>query len=183
MVAGSALPWLIGVVCSVVASVDYEHLVDFDVCRQSVVYRRQMERGSAVGWTGALAVIYWLMITLAGAWLAAGYFWNRKLLTSMLPHLDQTMASGPFRTERRRTSCISATGASLSDIAAADAEEMSRHNSSKKKRQARKQSGERVSRSSQVRALKTRNSDLPTKYKISAVARKPRDAVCFSYAQ
>ena len=36
--AGSAVPWLVGAICSLLASVDYGHLLDFNVCRQSVAY-------------------------------------------------------------------------------------------------------------------------------------------------
>ena len=158
LVAGSALPWLVGVVCSMLASFDYGQLVDFDVCRQSVVYSRRLARGddprpTNLGWTSALSVTYWAAITLVGAWLTAGYLWNRKRLGSTLLPRDRTMSrdrSGLLRDERRRTSCLSAAGGSLSDIGADDDEDVSRHNSSKRKRQTRKQSGERLSRSSQV---------------------------------
>jgi len=157
LVAGTSVPWLVGVVCSLLASVDYVNLVDFDVCRQSVVYRRQMDDKQTVSWTGALAVTYWMVIMLVCAWLATLYFWNRKLFTSSLQRRDPTMSrdrSGLSRDEgRRRTSCISAAGASSPDMAVGDAAEMSRHepsNSSRKRRLTRKQSGERVSKTSEV---------------------------------
>ena len=160
LVAGAALPWCVGAVCSLLASVDYGRLVDFDVCRQSVVYRRHVDDDDAAArptWTSALAVAYWAAITAAGVWLVAGYSWNRKQFGSTLLRRDATTTSrdgagGLARNERRRTSCISGAGASLSDVAAAggDQDDVSRHNSSRKRRTARRQSGERVSRSSQV---------------------------------
>ena len=161
VVAAAAVPWLVGVACSLLASVDYDYLVDFDVCRQSVVYRRQITHDShkpALSWTSALAATYWTVVMLAGAWLTVGYFWNRKVFASTLLRRDPTMSrdrSGLSRDEgRRRTSCISAAGASLSEVEVDEAGEMSRHepsNSSRKKRMTRKQSGERISKSSQVR--------------------------------
>jgi len=160
MVVGTAAPWLFGALCSLLASVNYDSLVDFEVCRQSVVYRRQINHGHykpALSWTGALAVTYWLVIMLAGAWLFAGYFWYRKLLASTLLRREPPLSrdrSGLSRDEgRRRTSCISAAGASSPDIAVGDAGEMSRHepsNSSRKKRLSRKQSAELAIKSSQV---------------------------------
>jgi len=160
VVVGTAIPWLVGSLCSLLASVNYDSLVDFDVCRQSVVYRRQVKhdhRNTALSWTTALSATYWLVTVLAGAWLAAGYFCNCRLFGSSLLRRDPTMSrdrSGLSRDEgRRRTSCISAAGASSPDIGASDAAEMSRRessNSSKKRRLTRKQSGERIGKSSQV---------------------------------
>jgi len=157
-IAGAAVPWLVGAVCSLVASVDYQHLVEFDVCRQSVVYRRHTTRDDGwptVSWTAALVVAYWLAVVLAGAWLIVAYFWNRKLLASTLLRRDATLLrdrSGLSRDEgRRKTSCISGAGASLSDDGAGDSAEVtSRHDSSRRKRQGRKHSGERANKSSQV---------------------------------
>jgi len=161
VVAGAIVPWLVGVVCSLLASIDYDNLVDFDVCRQSVVYRRQTSQDDyrqALSWTSALAVTYWMVIMLVSAWLTAMYFWNRKLYSSTLEQRDPTMSrdrSGLSRDDgRRRTSCISGAGPSSPDIEAGDAEEMSRRessNSSRKRRLMRKQSGEqRASKSSEV---------------------------------
>lgn len=160
VVVGTVMPWLVGALCSLLASIDYVSLVDFDVCRQSVVYRKQIERdsyGPAFSWTGALAITYWTVIVFAGAWLALAYFWNRRRFASTLLRRDPTLTrdrSGLSRDEgRRRTSCISAAGASLSEVGASEAGEMSRHepsNSSKKKRLSRKQSADRASKSSQV---------------------------------
>ena len=158
--AGTAVPWLVGAVCSMLASIDYDYIVDFDVCRQSVVYRKQIhlhKYKQGLSWTNALAIVYWVAITLAGAWLTAGYFWKRKLFASTLLRRDPTMSRDRSELSRddghRRTSCASAAGASLSDAGVGDAGDMSRHepsNSSRKKRLMRKQSAERANKSSQV---------------------------------
>ena len=160
VVGAATVPWIVGVVCSLLASIDYDNLVDFDVCRQSVVYRRQITRDEykqTLSWTSAVAVAYWTVVMLVSAWLTGTYFWNRKLFASTLLRQDPALSrdrSGLSRDEvRRRTSCISAAGTSSPDIAVGDAAEMSRHepsNSSRKKRLSRKQSGERVSKSSEV---------------------------------
>jgi len=133
-----------------------------------VFYRKHVKHGDAykpsLGWTGALVISYWVVLMLAGAWLIVVYFWNRRLFACTLTQHDPTMTrdrSVLSRDEgRRRTSCISATGASSSDNAAADEDgEASRHepsNSLRKKRMARRQSGERASKSSQVCLIDTR---------------------------
>ena len=163
------MPWFVGAVCCLLASIDYGQLVDFDVCRQSVVYRSHVDdpRSTSLGWTSALAVTYCAATTLAGAWLIAGYLWNRKRLGSTLLRRDPAVArdrSGLLRDERRRASCMSAAGDSLSDVGPVDAP--SRHSSSRKKRSARKQSGERLSRSSQVWTLLPHSID--ARYSVQA---------------
>lgn len=157
MVGGALVPWLVGAVCSLISAVEYGHLVDFDVCRQSVVYRRQIAHDRrTVSWTGALVVIYWVATMVAGASLSVAYFWNRKLLASTLLRRDRAMSrdrSGLLRDDgrRRTSSCMSAAGSSSSDLGAADSEQVSRHNSSRKKRLTRKQSAERGNKTAQVR--------------------------------
>jgi len=169
LVGGASVPWLVGAVCSLLASVDYDNLVDFDVCRQSVVYLRQKTRPDddrTLSWTSALVVSYWVVLVLVSAWLSAAYFRQRRSYATTLLRRDPTAMSrdrsGLSRDDvRRRTSCISGAGSSSPDIAVGDAAaagaaaaaDMSRRESSssyKKKRLSRKQSGERASKSSEV---------------------------------
>ena len=173
VVAGTVAPWLVGAVCSLLASIDYVSLVDFDVCRQSVVYRKQTKHdsyGPAFSWTSALAVTYWVVIVFAGAWLAVAYFWNRGRFASTLLRRDPTLTrdrSGLSRDEgRRRTSCVSAAAASLSEVGVSDTGDISRHepsNSLRKKRLSRKQSADRASKSSQVCSFVYRMKTNPPK--------------------
>jgi len=162
LVGGASLPWIVGALCSLLASVDYDNLVDLDVCRQSVVYvrRRETDDARTISWTSALAVSYWVVVVLVGVWLGVAYFCQRRKYASTLLRRDPAAMShdrsGLSRDDgRRRTSCISGAGSSSPDVAVGDAApaEMSRRESSgssKKKRLSRKQSGERTSKSSEV---------------------------------